>query len=232
LKNIFFPKVYDWIHKKYKDNLDNFSYFEAGCGHGNDLRAIKKKMDNQGRYLGVDISKAEILHGIEFYRKKENTEESKKLFAQGDLRNLKDIYIWDKKRNDFSRPSKLKNNEFDLIYMEAVLHGLGHSQKTLKEKRESAQLMLNELYRICKVGGKFFGRANIFNNSINNKQQLEFLRKTNNWRFIPDFKELMKILKKAGFKNIKTNLSPHKKAKKYPDKKYLLKFSFLAEKAA
>jgi len=231
LKNSYFPEVLDWVQKKYKDNPDDFSYFEAGCGHGNDLRAIRKELNGQGRFLGVDMSRAEIMRGLEFYQQRENedTEEAEKLFARGDLRDLKNINIWDKEKGDFSQPTEIKDNEFDLVYLEAILHGFGYGKKTYQEKKESAQQLLNELFRIRKAGGKFFGRASAFGPTIKKEEQLELLRKTNNWRFIPEVEELEEMLKQAGFKNIKKTLSPHEKADKDPAKKDILRFSFLAE---
>ncbi len=230
LKHIYFPEVFDWIQKEYKDNSDDFSYFEAGCGHGNDLRAIRKELGGRGRFLGVDMSRAEIMHGMEFYQQRENTEKSRKLFAQGDLRNLKHINIWDEEKGDFSKPIEIKDGEFDLIYMEAVLQGLGYGKKNYQEKKEAAQQFLNELYRICKDGGKFFGRANTFGPTITKEQQLELLRKTNNWRFIPEAEEFEEMLKQTGFTNIKKTLNPHEKTEEDPNRKDILRFSFLVEK--
>ena len=45
LQHIYLPEVLAWVQKEFKDNPDDFSYFEAGCGHGNDLRAIRKELD-------------------------------------------------------------------------------------------------------------------------------------------------------------------------------------------
>lgn len=231
LEHVYFSKVFDWIQKKYKDNLDGFSYFEAGCGHGNDLRAMRKELGGKGRFLGVDMSKAEIRHGLEFYRQKENEDikETKKLFAQGNLCDLKRLNVWDKAKEDFSQPTEIKDGEFALIYTEAVLHGLGYGKKTFQEKKEAAQQMLDELHRIGKTGGKFFGRANVFSPSIIKKQQFELLRKENDWHFIPKVEEFEEMLRQAGFINIKKTLAPHKKAKTHPNKKDVLLFSFLAE---
>lgn len=136
LKHIYFLEVFNWIQEKYKDNPDDFFYFEAGCGHGNDLRAIKEKLGRRGHFLGADMSKAEIMHGMQFYRQHENTVESRKLFAQGDLRNLRYINIWDEEKGDFSQLTVIKDGEFDLIYMESVLHGLGYGKKTYREKKD------------------------------------------------------------------------------------------------
>lgn len=232
LNNVYFPEVSDWIKKEYENNPNVFFYFEAGCGHGNDLRAIRKELGKRGRFLGVDISKAEIMHGMEFYQQRDNEkiEESRRLFAQGDLRDLKHIYIWDSEKEDFSQSAEIKDGEFDLIYMEAVLHGLGHAKKTHQEKKESAQQMLNELYRICKTGGRFFGRANTFGPAIAKEQQLELLRRTNNWHFIPESGEFEKMLKQAGFTDIKKMITPHEKAGKDQSKKGILRFSFLGKK--
>jgi len=230
LKNIYFSEVFKWIQSIHKDNPDDFSYFEAGCGHGNDLRAIKEKLEGRGRFFGVDMSEAEIKHGLEFYHGQEDMEESKKIFAQGDVRDLRHINIWDKDKGDFSQPSAVGDGEFDLVYFEAILHGLGYGKDTYQEKKDSAQRMLNELYRICKPGGRFFGRASTFGPSITKEQQFELLRETNNWRFIPGAEEFERMLKQAGFINIKKTLDRHEKVEENPDKRNILRFSFLAEK--
>ena len=230
LKNVYFQEVFDWIQKQYEHNPDGFSCFEAGCGHGNDLRAFKKKLDGKGRFLGVDISKAEIMHGMEYYhqQQQENTEESRELFAQGDLRDLSHINIWDKKKGDFSKQTEIKDGEFDVVYMEAVIHGLGYGKKTYQEKKESAQQMLSELYRICKDGGKFFGRASVFGPDISKEQQFEFVRKTNEWRFIPEAQELEEMLKQTGFKNIRITTEIQEEG--IQKTKGFLRVSFLGEK--
>jgi len=230
LNNVYFPEVLNWIQKKYKNNPDDLSYFEAGCGHGNDLRAIRNKLGGQGRFLGVDMSTAEIRRGLEFYRPQEDTAEAKRLFAQGDLRDLKHIYTWDKEKGEFSQPVEIKDGEFALIYTEAVLHGLGHGKKTYQEKKESAQQMLNELFRICQAGGKFFGRATTFDQTLTKEQQHELMRQADDWRFIPEAQEFKEMLEQARFKNIKIDLKKNEMAKKRPHRKDTLRFSFLAEK--
>lgn len=232
LNHIYFPEVLNWIQEKYSNDPDSFSYFEAGCGHGNDLRAIKKELKGKGHFFGVDLSEEEINHGIKFYHQQdnENIEESRKLFAQGDLRNLRHINIWDDQKESFSKQTEIKDDQFDLLYIEAVLHGFGHSKKTYHEKKESAQKALNELYRVCKKGGKFFGRSSTFDPTTTEEQRLAILRNTDNWRFIPEHNELEEMIKRAGFVNIKTSLMPHEKSKEDPAKKNILRFSFLAEK--
>jgi len=231
LKHIYWPEVLAWIQKEFKDNPDDFSYFEAGCGHGNDLRAIRKELEERGHFLGVDMSTAEIMRGMEFRREQEDTKESKKLFAQGDLRDLKHINIWDEVKENFSKPAEIKDGEFDVVYTEAVLHGLGYGKNTYKEKKESAQQFLNELYRVCKVEGKLFGRANVFDQIITKEQQFELMRRINDWRFIPEAKELEEMLKQAGFKNIKITLEIREdKEKDDLRRKNNLRFSFLGEK--
>lgn len=232
LDHVYIKEVLDWVKEKFGDNPDDLSYFEAGCGHGNDLRAIKEKLGEKGRFFGVDMSVAEILHGIEYYQKhkKENPDEAKKMFAQGNLRNLKNVSLWNEEAQDFSEPSGIENEEFTLIYFEAILHGLGNGEKTYTAKKAAAQEMLNELYRICKAGGKFFGRANTFGPTITKEAQFELLRKTKEWRFIPGYGELEEMLTQAGFEDIKIATIPHEKAHKDPNKKEMLKISFLASK--
>ena len=230
LNNVYFPEVLDWINKKYGSNSDDFSYFEAGCGHGNDLRAIRNKLKGKGLFLGVDMSEAEINRGLDFYKQQETLQEGRKLFAQGDLRDLSKVNIWSDENGDFSKSVEIKNGEFDLVYFEAVLHGLGYGGKTYQEKKELAQRMFNELFRICKVGGKIFGRANAFTPDLTQEQRFEFLRKINEWHFSPDPNELKDMLKKAGFENIKTDIKPHEKSEEDAKRKDFLKVSFLAEK--
>jgi len=235
LNHIYFTEIFDWIKKEYKNNPDAFSYFEAGCGHGNDLRAIRKELGEtgeRGRFLGVDMSAVEIMHGMEFYRQQDNEEieESRKLFAQGDLRNMANINIWNETRGDFSQPARIKDGEFDLIYIEAVLHTFGYGKKTYQEKKESVKQMLNELYRICKAGGKFFGRTAAFDSTVTEEDQFERLRKTNNWRFVPRAGEFEEMLQQAGFTDVKITQNPHERAESDPNKKNILRFSFLAQK--
>lgn len=230
LQHVYFKKILDWIQQEHKDSLDDFSYFEAGCGHGNDLRVVKDILNGRGHFLGVDMSTAEIIHGIEFYQKerREDPEESRKLFAQGNLCNLEHINTWNEEKNDFSRPAKIQDGKIDLIYMEAVLHGLGYGKRTYQEKKDTAQKMFNELSRVCKVEGRFFGRASTFGPDIAKEQQFELLRKTNNWRFIPEAKEFEEMLKQAGFGNIEITLIKHEKAEEDPNKENIFKASFLA----
>ena len=231
LKNVYYPEVMDWIQREFKGNPDDFSYFEAGCGHGNDLRAMRKELDGRGRFLGVDMSKAEIMRGLEFYRPQDDPEAARSLFAQGDLRDLRHIFVWDKGQGDFSQQTEIKDDECDVVYMEAVLHGLGYGKKTFQEKKESARQMLTELHRICRPGGRFFGRANAFGPTITKEQQLELLRRTNNWRFFPEAEEFEEMLRQTGFTNIQKTLRQREKADKDPNKKDILRFSFLADKA-
>jgi SAM-dependent methyltransferase len=234
LDNIYFQKVMQWVDEKYKNNPEDFSYFEAGCGHGNDLRAIKKAITNKlgegGKFLGVDMSGKEIMDGRAHYADQENPEEAKRLFAQGDLRDLKHINAWDDENEDFSKPTEIKDNEFDVVYFEAILHGLGYGQKTYEEKKASAQKMLDELFRICKIDGQFFGRASVFDGSTSKEEQLKLMRQTDNWRFIPEADELEEMLKQAGFKDIEITRQPHEKREKDINKKNIERFSFLAKK--
>ncbi len=230
LKHTYFSEVFAWIQNKYKENPDDFSFFEAGCGHGNDLRAIREKLGKRGRFLGVDMSAAEMMHGMQFYRPQENTEESRIVFAQGDLRHLRQVHIWNEEKGTFSQPAELYDGEFDLMYMEAVLHGFGYGKNTYREKKEAAQQVLNGLYRICKSGGKFFGRATVFDDTLTEQQRLEHLRATNNWRFVPGVAELEEMFNQAGFTSIEKSLTSHENAEEDPNKRNRLRFSFLAEK--
>lgn len=232
LENVYFPEVIDWVKKEFRDNPEQFSFFEAGVGHGNDIRVMRKLLDGLGRYLGVDTSRAEIDHGFDFYREKdgEDNEKTRKLFALGDLRDLKKLRARDSKKGDYSVATGIKDGEFALVYMEAVLHALGYGKRIYREKKEEAQKMINELFRICQPGGRFFGRTSVFRHTITKEQQFRLLRETNNWRFIPEKDELKEMLKQAGFINVKTVTQPHEKAKLDPNKKDILRLSFLVEK--
>jgi len=235
--NIYLKEIIAWVAEKYKNNPEGFAFFEAGCGHGNDFRVLKKKLQEiigeQGRFLGVDFSEAEIERGLEFYheKKQENTTEARNSFAQGDLRNLKEVKTFNPETNDFSKSEKLADNSFDLIYMEAVLHGLGHGEGTYEGKKNAAQKALNELFRICKSGGRFFGRANAFDEkAISKEEQFELLRANNDWRFTSEVEELKEMLTQAGFRIIETSIIPHPGSEKDPSKKNRLKFTFMVEK--
>ncbi len=230
LKHLYLPGVLDWIQNKYKDHPDDFSYFEAGCGHGNDLRAMRERLDKRGHFLGVDMSKAEIMHGLQFYGLNEDTAETRKLFAQGDLRQLKSISVWNEQEGDYSEPMELQDGQFDLVYMEAVLHGLGYGKKTYREKKEAARLMLQECHRICTSGGKFLGRASVFDDTFPTSQRFDLLRETNNWRFYPGANELEEMFAQAGFTNMEITLKASDNPDKAPHREHLLRFSFLAEK--
>lgn len=232
LKNIYLPEILNWTKNEFQNHPDDFSFFEAGCGHGNDLRAMRKELGQRGRFLGVDISAAEILHGLEYYQQQEqeNTDESRGLFAQQNLLDLGVVNGWNEEKKDFSKPIEIKDGEFDLVYMEAVLHGMGFGEKTWHGKKEAAQKFLNELYRICKKGGKFFGRANTFDANIDLGQQLQQMRAANDWRFIPNADDFTEMLGKAGFINIKKTLASEEKAFPDPKRKDVIRFSFLAEK--
>ncbi|MBU0612412.1 class I SAM-dependent methyltransferase [Patescibacteria group bacterium] len=230
LDHPYFWEVIDWVQKEHGDNPDELSYFEAGVGHGNDFRAIRNKLDGKGRFLGVDMSEAEIFRGLDFYQEQEDTGEARKQFAQGDLTDLRHVNVWNAEQEDYSEPAEIEDGEFDLAYMEAVLHGLGYGRGTYQEKKEAAQQVLNELNRICKEGAKFFGRTSTFDESLTKEQQMELLRDTDNWRFVPGFQEFEEMLKEAGFKDIKVKLAPHPRAETDPNKKNILKLSFLAHK--
>jgi SAM-dependent methyltransferase len=226
----YFTEVLGWI--KQKDNPDNFSYFEAGCGHGNDLRAIRKELEKRGRFLGVDLSRAEIMHGLNFYKQRDNedSETAKKLFAVGNLGNLRHLNAWDQGNKKFSQKLSIDDGEFDLIYIEAVLHSFGYGYKTYREKKAAAQQFFNELARICKSGGKFFGRAIVFASFMTEEQRFKILRQYGRWHFYPTANEFKSMLEEAGFKNIKTILNPHEKAQTDPSKKNMFLSSFLAER--
>ncbi len=232
LDHVYCQEIISWIKEKFKDQPQAFSFFEACSGHGNDLRAFRNKLGQIGRFLGIDISQAEIERGLKFYHERDGEvpEEAAKLFAQGDLLDLKHLNAWDEEKKDFSRPLEIKDEEFDLAYMEANLHAFGYGKKTFQEKRQTGQLYFNEICRILKPGGKLFGRANTFNSTLPKDEQLEQLRQTNEWRFFPDDKELLAMIKQAGFTKIKTLIAKHEKANIKPTRKDFLNISFLAEK--
>ena len=230
LDNCFFSKAIDRIKKK--NDLDDFYYLDAGCGYGNDLRAVRQALDGRGNYLGVDLSRAGIMSGLDFYSQSggEETITSVKYFALGNLHDLNQIYFWDEETMNFSCPGGIKDGAIDLVYMEAVLHASGYSHKTYQEKKESAQQVLAELFRVCKVGGQFLGRVNVFSSEISKEQQFELLRRYNDWRFIPESNELLAMLKEAGFIIIKKMIAPHEKMATDPRRKDVFKISFLARK--
>jgi len=85
------------------------------------------------------------------------------------------------------------------------------------------------MFRISKNGGKFFGRANTFSSKLTKQQQIDILREYNEWRFIPDEDEFISMFKQAGFSNIIKSVSLHEHASVKPNRKFVLKFSFLVE---
>lgn len=230
LQHCYIPEVWDWIRQK--GGPDDFCYLDAGCGHGNDLRSFRRLLDGRGYFLGVDLSRAEIMRGLEFYgqRDGENAAEYIKLFGLGNLHDLHKILTWDEKKRDFNYPKSIKDREIDLVYMEAVLQASGYGYGTYQEKKESAQLTLNELFRVCKTGGKFLGRTMAFTTAISKEQQFKVMREYDRWQFIPEIDELMIMFKEAGFGNIKSTIRPHEKAATDLSRKDIVKISFLAEK--
>jgi len=230
-QHYYTAEVLEWIKQTYSDQPDNFSYLEAGCGHGNDLRELKKTLGGRGNFLGINLSRAEISRGLKFYRQedREDSVEAIKMFGLGNLHNLHKILTWDEIKKSFSRPKNIGDEEFDLVYMEAVLHALGYGHGTYRSKKESAQHYLGELSRVCKTGGKFLGRITAFA-GISQSEQFTTLRTSDNWRFIPESDEFIAMLRKAGFDNIKRVIRPHEKSEVDLNKKNMIKISFLAEK--
>lgn len=229
-KHHFFSEVFDWI--KQKENLSGFSYLEVGCGHGNDLRIMRKVLGTVDNFLGIDLSKAEIIHGLNFYSKRdgEDTAEAIKMFGVGDLHDLSLVNVWDEGSQDFSRPRIITDEEFDLIYMEAVLHASGYGYGTYSEKKASAFKTLKELARVCKPKGKFLGRISGFDSSISKEEQFKILRENNKWHFFPELDEFMTMLRRAGFENIQRVIRPHEDTASNFSKKHRIRISFLAEK--
>ncbi len=227
--NLFLPDVLQWYNEKFSDTPQDFSFFEAGCGHGNDLRALREMLGGEGYYLGVNMSQIEILRGIDHY--KEQRELGIKSFAQGNLRDLKNLFRWDEGFESFSIPFCVEDNSFDLVHMEAVLHGLGHGEGTYQGKKQAAQKMLNELFRICKSGGRFFGRANVFRPDLSWKERMQFLQEAKDWHFVPGAEEFKEMLDEAGFKMVEAPIFLRRiKPIDDPVKKNDGKIAFLAEK--
>ena len=231
-KNVFYPAVHSWIAENFSADPDKFSYFEAGCGHGNDLRAFRSNLATKGRYLGVDMSVAEINHGLEYYHEEsgEDTNVARNWFVQGDLRDLKQVNAWDSANESFTKPIALNDNEFDVVYFASVLHGLGYGQSTFHEKQAAAQQMLNELTRISKPGGRLFGLANVFGSGISQDEQIDYMRATNNWRFNPSVELVREMIQQAGHRIINDDVRTDRVLKEKADRKDLYRYSFLAEK--
>jgi len=224
----FYLEVLDWIRQK--NNPDSFSYLDAGCGHGNDLRALRAELGGHGKFIGVDISKAEIMRGLDYYREQEKFEEAVQMFCLGSLKNLESVKVWDGQKKDFAKIGMITNETVDLVYMEAVLQASGYGHKAYAEKRESALQTLRELARVCKKRGKFIGRVSAFIPGVSKEKQFEILNTTGRWHFIPDADELIMLLRVAGFDNIQRSIRPHEDADKDLGKKDTVKVSFLAEK--
>jgi len=232
ISHVYYQKVMDWIGAKYQGNPDEFAFLDAGCGHGNDLRAIRRELNYRGRFLGVDLSLVEIIHGLGFYEHQDNdeTEAARKLFALGNLRDLRFVKTWYDLRRSFSRPLKLNQGEFDAVYMEDVLQAAGHGSQSYRRKKIAAQQYLDSLFRICRAGGRFFGRVTVFNARFAGETEFNALRRYHNWRFIPGLTEFLRMMKKAGFNNIDTTAHVTDKMAKNPRKRGLVKVSFLAQK--
>lgn len=228
LNHQFYSETMEWI--KQKNNPDLFSFLDAGCGHGNDLRALRTELGGRGNFFGVDISKAEIMHGLDFYREQEEFEEAVKMFGLGSLNNPQSIRVWDNREQDFSKQGIITNEAVDLIHMEAVLQAAGYGEKVYAEKKEKAFQVLRELARVCKKGGKFLGRVSAFSAEISREKQFEILQSNNCWHFVPGTDEFVMMLRLVGFDKIQRVFRPHEDAATDSSKRGRIKISFLAEK--
>jgi len=230
LEHYYIKDVIEYFERK--KNSSDFSFLDAGCGHGNDLRAFRKLLAGEGRYLGLDISRAEILHGLDFYQEnnQEDTKEATKLFGLANLQDLNQVFLWDNEHQSFSFNRGLLDGEFDIVYTEAVLHAFGYGHQSYVEKKASAQRALNEFFRVCKPGGIYFGRTTVFKSSISKENQWCCLIDEADWRFIPGAEELLEMIRQAGFSGIKNMLQPHPKAKIRLSRTDMLTISFLARK--
>lgn len=218
----YFREAMAWRTLEFIDREDSFSFLDAGCGHGNDLRALRTRLGAKGRFLGVDMSIATLQAGLDFYEmhENENRQEAQKLFAVGNLRDLRQVYTL----NDMSlKPLKLEDPSFDLVYFEAMLQASGHGYGTYRQKKEAAQKTLNELARVTKPGGKLLGRVTVFLSYLSKEERFQILREESNWRFIPNGEELFIMLEEAGFESPKGHISD-------PEHGKYRKLAFLVER--
>lgn len=229
-RNHYFDEVIGWIKDNYSET--GFNYFEAGCGYGKSVRAIKRILETMkidGHFLGVDLSKAEIMNGLLHYNQEgENFDEAVKMFGLGNLQDLSSVTVYNEVSHSWDKEIKIKEGTVDLIFMEAVLQASGYGLNNYSEKRAAALNVLKELVRICRVGGKFMGRVSVFAPYITQEQGFSILREQNNWRFVPGYDEVLAMLRKSGFDKIKWVANPHENSDK--NKKDFVKISFLAEK--
>jgi SAM-dependent methyltransferase len=229
LNHCYLAEVLELVNKV---GPDTFSFLDAGCGHGNDVRAMVALLKGRGNFLGIDISRAEIISGLHFYQERdgENIKEAVKLFGLGNLQDLSQISVWDAQDQSFSLVRELHDEEFDLIHTEAVLHSFGYGYKYYELKKAAAQRALDEFFRVCKSGGIYFGRTTVFKSFVSKEDQLRCLIDEEDWRFIPGAEELLAMIKHSGFSEIKIMLQPHPKAKINLSRKDMLTISFLARK--
>lgn len=59
------------------------SILDAGCGTGHFILSLEKKIENDFKYLGVDITEQHIIDAVEIFKENENYQ-----FKLGDIRNL------------------------------------------------------------------------------------------------------------------------------------------------
>lgn len=225
----YFIEAMAWVQLACIGNEGSFSFLDAGCGHGNDVRALRTRIVGNVTFLGVDLSVATLQAGLDYYENHENENrlEAQKLFAVGNLRDLRRVYTLE---GMSLKPLKIEDASFDLVYFEAMLQASGHGYGTYRQKKEAAQKILNELARVTKPGGKLLGRVTVFASSLSKEQRFDVLRQEGNWRFIPGGEEFLSMLEEAGFKNSNGRLSsPYKLGTETAHKEYL-RFPFLAER--
>jgi len=227
-----YQEIINWAKDQCRKNPGAFSFLDAGCRYGDNLRAFRKQLAQPGHFLGVDSRDEAVKRGLVYYRIRDNDDAAaaSQSFALGDLSHLKQIEVWQDEKTGFSQTRQLADNEFDLVYLESMLQLTGYGLHAYGIKKAAAQQVLNEMFRVCKPGAKIFGRVICFAYSLAPEERLDILRSEKDWRFIPGIAEFADMLKDAGFKDIDASSSPYPPAAAYidPGKKNLVQLSFVA----
>ncbi len=171
LNNPFYPDV--------KNNWNNKTIVDIGCGFGTDLRRMHFDGASQNSLSGLDIEDTFINLGYELFNDR-NT--NKMTFLTGNIvdSNIIDLLNLEQK--------------FDIIYSSAVIH--------LLDKEEISELLTN-LYKILKKGGVFFGQTTGLS------EPHLILDSSSKPRFLHSKDSLQKEFEIHGFTNIRINVTDH-----------------------
>lgn len=192
---------YEDIHSISDKDFDNLFYainpvnndflLDLGCGYGAVTREIirKKAANNSFNFFLSDVSRVQLNRAVS---------ELTNLFGQNSVANNMEFYL------DDITNSMLKSNYFDKVTAKMVIHEI---------KKNEQHLAINQIFRLLKPGGKFiiwdlfFHRdiQHFFQRIIRKKDQLAGFHELVTNRYLFNADELMSLLSKSGFIEIKIN---------------------------